>query len=349
MAKQSGEKKLSAVEYQQQLDAGKRPKKDKKYPFRTLRGANAYADTLNKNRGTAAVPDEVLSGDIAAVLESKNISSSVESQEVRSLVGRIIGKETPANIDSLTEGEKKLAYTKIRSLPRFSRPTNLIDFKSPKAAQPVAPEAPLALPAPATAPEVAVIQEALDKAMDQAGLSDVKANINHGLSTVLKDNDGNLVFGIRRRRSGDESVESFGGPGSPIVVDSTADGEAFYSDATGQIFFGLDRLPEGLSTEQKVEAILDILSHEQVHALRALDLFIDSEWTLLRKTAKQRAKSDGQTYFEWAQQNYPELNEVGQIEESIAELVRDYRGGRGAFSGKNKLSGKPKKSVAKNG
>ena len=73
MAKQSGEKKLSAVEYQQQLDAGKRPKKDKKYPFRTLRGANAYADTLNKNRGTAAVPDEVLSGDIAAVLEQKYI------------------------------------------------------------------------------------------------------------------------------------------------------------------------------------------------------------------------------------------------------------------------------------
>ena len=135
-----------------------------------------------------------------------------------------------------------------------------------------------------------MIQEALDKAMDQAGLSDVKANINHGLSTVLKDNDGNLVFGIRRRRSGDESVESFGGPGSPIVVDSTADGEAFYSDATGQIFFGLDRLPEGLSTEQKVEAILDILSHEQVHALRALDLFIDSEWTPVKEDSQAKSK-----------------------------------------------------------
>ena len=333
-------KKLSAVEYQQQLDAGKRPNKDKKYPFKTLRDARAYADLLNRNRGTSAVPDDVLGDDIASVLQSKNISSSVNSPEVLSIIGKILGIDAPANIESLSKSERKLAYTKLRSLPRFSRPTKLINFRAEPETTQVDQEAQLALPAPAT--NIEEIQVALDEAMDQAGLSDVKANINFGLNNVLEDNQGNLVFGIRPRRPGEESVESFGGPGSPIVVDSTVDGEAFYSTATGQIFFGLDRLPEGLSTEEKIDAVLDVLSHEQIHAMRALDLFTDAEYTLLRKTAKQRNKEDGKSYFEWAQETYPDLSEVDQVEESIAELVRDYRSGKGAFAGRNKLSGKPK-------
>jgi len=338
-------KRLTAKEYQDQLEAGKRPDKNKKYPFKTQREARAFAEKLNKNRGTAAVPEEVLHEDLQSALESKNISSKADSPEVNALVSKIVGKKVSKTSD-LTSGEKKLVLSKIRSLPKFSRPTDLINFSkdpAPETTQETQQE-PLALPGPST--DIQQVREAVNEAMNEVGLSDVKANVDYALRNVRRDRNGNLVYGIRQREANEEGVETFGGEGSPLVVDGTTpDGDGFYSDATGQIFLALDRVSPDLPIEERIDQIVEILTHEQIHAMRALDLFTDAEWRLLTKTAKQRNKAPGQTYFEWAQQNYPEFREVDQVEESIAELVRDARAGKGAFSGKNKLSGKPKTLV----
>ena len=338
-------KRLTAKEYQDQLEAGKRPDKNKKYPFKTQREARAFAEKLNRNRGTAAVPEEVLHEDLQSALESKNISSKADSPEVNTLVSKIVGKKVSKTSD-LTSGEKKLVLSKIRSLPKFSRPTKLINFSkdpAPETTQETQQET-LALPGPST--DIQQAREAVDAAMNEVGLSDVKANVDYALRNVRRDRNGNLVYGIRQREANEEGVETFGGEGSPIVVDGTTpDGDGFYSDATGQIFLALDRVSPDLPIEERIDQIVEILTHEQIHAMRALDLFTDAEWRLLTKTAKQRNKAPGQTYFEWAQQNYPEFREVDQVEESIAELVRDARAGKGAFSGKNKLSGKPKTLV----
>ena len=338
-------KRLTAKEYQDQLEAGKRPDKNKKYPFKTQREARAFAEKLNKNRGTAAVPEEVLHEDLQSALESKNISSKADSPEVNTLVSKIVGKKVSKTSD-LTSGEKKLVLSKIRSLPKFSRPTKLINFSkdpAPETTQETQQET-LALPGPST--DIQQAREAVDAAMNEVGLSDVKANVDYALRNVRRDRNGNLVYGIRQRGANEEGVETFGGEGSPLVVDGTTpDGDGFYSDATGQIFLALDRVSPDLPIEERIDQIVEILTHEQIHAMRALDLFTDAEWRLLTKTAKQRNKAPGQTYFEWAQQNYPEFGEVDQVEESIAELVRDARAGKGAFSGKNKLSGKPKTLV----
>ena len=338
-------KRLTAKEYQDQLEAGKRPDKNKKYPFKTQREAKAFAEKLNKNRGTAAVSEEVLHENLESALESKNISSKAESPEVNALVSKIVGKKVSKTSD-LTSGEKKLVLSKIRSLPKFSRPTELINFSKDPASETTqeTQQETLALPGPST--DIQQVREAVNEAMNEVGLSDVKANVDYALRNVRRDRNGNLVYGIRQREANEEGVETFGEEGSPLVVDGTTpDGDGFYSDATGQIFLALDRVSPDLPIEERIDQIVEILTHEQIHAMRALDLFTDAEWRLLTKTAKQRNKAPGQTYFEWAQSKYKELGEVDQIEESIAELVRDARAGKGAFGGKNKLSGKPKTLV----
>jgi hypothetical protein len=193
---------------------------------------------------------------------------------------------------------------------------------------------------PETPQELTDLQETLDKEMAGAGLSDVKANILHGLNNTLLNKDGQVVFGIRPRRPEDQDVRLFGGQGNVVVEDvaATPDGfvnEGVYSNATGQIFLAADSLSKDGTIDQQRDQAVGILKHEQLHAMRALDLFTDAEWNLLTKTVNKRnKKGTSQSYMSWANENYSDKSESVRVEEAVAEMTRDARADSSIVTGK---------------
>ena len=192
----------------------------------------------------------------------------------------------------------------------------------------------------ATPDDLVDFQKTLDQEMKGAGLSDVKANIHHALRNVLRNNDGNLVFGIRPRREGEQDVRTFGGQSNIVVEEGpkTEEGvalEGLFSDAANQIFVAADSLPKDGTVDQQRDAAVGVLRHEQLHAMRAMDLFTDSEWTTLTKAVNQRNKkgTDG-TYFDWASNSYENLSPVELVEEAVAEMTRDLRSDKTIVTGK---------------
>ena len=129
----------------------------------------------------------------------------------------------------------------------------------------------------ATTPEdLTEFQKILDEEMEAAGLGDIKANIFHGLKNVVKTEDGRILFGVRQRRKNEKDVKSFGRNSNLVFTDQIQEGEGFYSDATGQIFLTADTLSKDKTFEEQAAEAVGTLKHEQIHAMRALDLFKDS-------------------------------------------------------------------------
>ena len=192
----------------------------------------------------------------------------------------------------------------------------------------------------ATPDDLIDFQKTLDQEMKGAGLSDVKANIHHALRNVLRNNDGNLVFGIRPRREGEQDVRTFGGQSNIVVEEGpqAQEGETIegiFSDAAGQIFVAADALPKEGTLDEQRDSAVGILKHEQLHAMRAMDLFTDSEWTTLTKAVNQRnKKGTNGTYFDWASNSYDNLSPVELVEEAVAEMTRDLRADNTIVTGK---------------
>ena len=146
-----------------------------------------------------------------------------------------------------------------------------------------------------TPDELMAFQESLDKEMKGAGLSDVKANISHALRNVLRNRDGNIIFGIRQRREGEQDVRTFGGQSNIVVEEGpqAQEGETIegiFSDAAGQIFVAADALPKEGTVDEQRDSAVGILKHEQLHAMRAMDLFTDAEWRILTNAVSQKNK-----------------------------------------------------------
>ena len=397
-------RKLTPKEKQDYLDAGK-PKKNmpRIVPFARNAGeAQAFANQANANTNIRRVDESVyrdkfVSGQfLKNILDAKNITSPIDSPELKYLAERFAGVKPGTNLSQMTEGEFKLFAQKLRSLPRFDSPTKLPVFKlkpytgyqfkkavevlqanpsindfafaeevgvtdAESAAQllsdvkeqgvpEVAAPTPLALPAPAPVDTLALDQfnAAMAKAMKGVGLSDVPVNVDFALRTAAQDADGNVVYGIRPRRKGEEVdrellVGGDLGSGS-FVRDEQVDPNAqegtvtagFYSPELGRIFLSIDAIKTDPSmTQEQVEAALvDTLNHESIHAMRMMDLFKKKEWSLLSKKARELKKSGNQTYLGWARENYGELNPVQQNEEAVAELVKDQRANQKLVVGK---------------
>ena len=111
--------------------------------------------------------------------------------------------------------------------------------------------------------------------------------------------------------------------------------EGFYHPDMNQIFLSVDAVANDPAlTDQQIEARLtDVLNHEMIHAMRMMDLFTKSEWKILSGRAGVLKKGN-QTYTEWAAKSYAELNPVQQMEEAVAEMVRDQRAKPSLVSGK---------------
>lgn len=189
-----------------------------------------------------------------------------------------------------------------------------------------------------TTPEdLTEFQKILDEEMEAAGLGDIKANIFHGLRNVVKTEDGRILFGVRQRGKNEKDVKSFGRNSNLVITDEIQEGEGFYSDATGQIFLTADTLSKDKTFEEQAAEAVGTLKHEQIHAMRALDLFKDSEWNLLSNFAtKQLKKGEQRSYYEWALETYKKenLSQEELIEEAIAEMTRDFRADKSIVTGK---------------
>ena len=128
--------------------------------------------------------------------------------------------------------------------------------------------------------------------------------------------------------------------------------EAFMGSISRNIILGLDRavakIPE-LQRDESPEsiryALADVLNHELVHATRALDLWTEQEWSLLEGLAKKKIHPESikrgkpQTFEQYTKPDYPDLNPVQQMEESIAELIRY------GIKDRSLITGKPKSLV----
>ena len=120
--------------------------------------------------------------------------------------------------------------------------------------------------------------------------------------------------------------------------------EGYYRPRSNTVFLALDRIKQQArdqTPEARREALTEILDHEIVHGVRNLDLWKEKEWRLLENlTRKKIFPGRGNvTFFNDAQERYPDLSAVGQMEEAVAEIIRYGR------KDKKLITGKPKSLV----
>lgn len=349
----------TAVEKQAAREAGKPARK--RVPFASARDAFEFARESNSRKGGSYIPSRELMGDpefgvdkIQEILDRKNISSPLNSPEIKNLASRFTGRKLrrDQSISDLTASERQLFYQKLRQLPRFGSPTNIPLFKlrQKKEPEPVVEEQvegeAIALPSP-NLPEgmdsatKGMLQRAMEKRLKQLGLSDVTPVVTNLVKSVVRDTDGNLYF-----RSLPEKV---GDPRS-IAGGYSRDGARVVQVAVDAI------MAQSPKTDNIEAAVIDVLNHEIVHALRELDVITQSELQLLERLSTRYKKiGTDQTYIEWATETYtdPEdparsLSRVDVAEEAVAEMIRDAVSGRIIIDNKPaKLSGKPRSIINK--
>jgi hypothetical protein len=113
--------------------------------------------------------------------------------------------------------------------------------------------------------------------------------------------------------------------------------EGLFDPVVRRVFLAVDAIdPQGtLDTNQRREALRGVLRHEVVHALRYLDLWKRSEWKNLENTvSKLKKPGTDKTYLQVAQENYADQSKVVQVEEGVAELIRDVAGNLSKVAGK---------------
>lgn len=295
------------------------------------------------------------------VLRSKNITSRTKSPEMKSLFKLITGKESLAQMN---EFERGLVYQRIRSLPRFDSQTALPNL-SPRSFTPTQlarasrfikdsdnrgvrytplDVAQAAGVAPSSSDVASIGTDLINEyksqppkavplllpSPDSFGPNPLDSLLG-SLKSVLKG----YGFGDLKLSLGQTLVD----PSGKLLGEET---NAAYERYTKTLLFAVDRIdPNGaLTPAQQEAALVDLLNHEVVHAARALDLWTEQEWSLLEK-AVSRLKPEGSdtTYLENAINLYPDANPVVQIEEAVAELVRNY------ISNKKTVSGKPENLI----
>ena len=378
--------------------------------FSSMKDAKDYAKYLNQKtktnpqvlRSDLHGDEDITAQDVARLLKRKNISSGIDSPEVKAMANAVTGVSSgvKTSVANLSPATRAALYHKIRTLPRLEKPTQLPSF-GPRLYTTAQYQAGVrqsineAYGSPAGVSRGTIEQttgklsdEAYqsllkDMAQDaqlQARIKEVKAagktrEQERKAAAELKEREMAAVakavnaqmkgFGLERvgvtlmdymrqwRRSAEGKVE-LGERIGPIT------NEGAYSRAMNEIFLALDSLkatPEyqavaGQSEEVRLakleELALETLNHEVLHAMRQADLFTQQEWELLEKQARTQIVRDGdgnpvlneqgkqQTYTQQAVSTYPRLSPVQQMEEGIAEMIRD------GLLGRLKIAGRPR-------
>ena len=284
---------------------------------------------------------------------SKRMDISVDSEPFRGLVKRIIGK-TPAKqkpLDNLSANERRYLYHRIRKLPSFQEQvTPIPDFstKTPDAdlvriarrqlevdrpidvgpvgrselgrvraearrtaARPIE-RAEEGVPAgqelvPYDINESALGQQLRD-AIKKFGIDDEYATrMVERVGTARRDSDGNIyVIPIKKRDDGG------------VIAGSAQAGAKVIQVGLDAVMADVKR---GASYE---DAVAKIMNHEILHALRAMDLFTASEYSLMERLSRKYKKpGEGKTYGQWAVDTYGDISAVKLQEEAIAEMISD--------------------------
>lgn len=333
--------------------------------FKTLDEAKRYAGRLNQRTGTSRVmPSEILEGkkglvgEIKRLLEAKNIVADIGSPEINQLVQAFTGANT---FKEMTADDRKLFYNRVRNLPKFEKLTKIPVFKQ----RLYTPEQFVRASNWQYGNPVMLGKEEVGFAirMDKTD-PDYDAVTQSIVDELNRQND---VIGAENRRFTEEVkpiqeemqqiMSSFGM--SPFMLNLgitlknregqniNAEAEGYYDPAFKEIMLAIDAIDtEGNKTqEQRVSALKSVLSHEVLHALRNLDMFTQKEYALL-ETAVSRTQKPGKdmTYLQWArrpreQGGYFEDSPTVQVEEAIADMVRDF------IVDKRVIGGKPRNLI----
>jgi mRNA-degrading endonuclease RelE of RelBE toxin-antitoxin system len=180
----------------------------------------------------------------------------------------------------------------------------------------------------------------------QALLNQAQAeSLSNGLNNTTQERRKILEQLYPLQRSLSEIMKGFGLNDIGLTLDRrifTRRGEALTSEGlfdpvTRQVFLAVDAIdPDGTRDfAQRREALRGVLRHEVVHALRYLDLWKKSEWKNLEKTvSKLKKPGTEQTYLDIARTNYGDQSQVIQMEEAVADLIRDVAGNLSRVAGK---------------
>ena len=294
-----------------------------KRKLKTESDARILADRLNSRYDRSV--DEVVFEDLdtsnaklKSLLEKKNIPNELGDPAIKTMAKAFVGKE---NVEDMDAGERKFFYQKIRKLPVVPSPLKqgLPDFdKAPTLTKERrSPETtrtgPLDLPAPD--PQLAS-QELIDDMQKRLDAELSRKNLTG------KDVTGRIFAQFRKYGVNQDGEAVIDGEVIP-------DAEGAYLKDFNEVAFGIQQVLAGKDVDMNdpdavFAAIKDVLNHETVHALRNLDLFTSQEYQVLEKAAQNTKRvGEEETYFEFAQRIYKkQLDRTGQMEEAIAELVR---------------------------
>jgi hypothetical protein len=324
-------------------------------PFQSAQDAANFAREANLAKGGAYIPSQEIMGDpdfsiekIQELLDGKNISSDINSPEIKALASRFTGNKLRKDqtIGDMTAGERQLFYQKLRQLPRFTSPTKIPLFKlrARPTAEPIVEEQAqtevLGLPSPAVpqgmdAATKGMLERALESRLRQLGLTDYKTMVTNTLKAVARDADGNVYM---RSLPEDQAAGALAEGGISV------DGARVIQIAVDNI------MARKVKPDDLEAAVVDVLNHEVVHALRELDVITEQELRLLQRlSSRYRKTSTGQTYADWAIETYGDTeSDVNIAEEAIAEMIRDAISGRVIIDNKPAVvSGKPRSIINK--
>ena len=112
---------------------------------------------------------------------------------------------------------------------------------------------------------------------------------------------------------------------------------AIFDPDTRTIMLGADRIQgfDQMELPQAQAQFAGLVDHEMVHAVKAMNLWKDSEWRVLENAARRRTNSQGVTYLQAAQDPdaYGKDSPEVQMEEAVAELMRETLAGRSGIAG----------------
>jgi hypothetical protein len=182
-------------------------------------------------------------------------------------------------------------------------------------------EIPLALPAPTAGATDTYnfLREELRKKMKGFGLEDIATRI-------------------------DETLLNFADP-VRYMEEMGSETEGYYNPFLREIVLAVDRVDpqKTLTPEQRLNALIDVLNHEVVHAAREMDLWKAEEWDTLSNAAARVKRLDSkgnrtnETYLQWARRTYADQSPLIQEEEAVADINRQVK-----QFGDKAVSGKPK-------
>jgi hypothetical protein len=336
--------------------------------FKTFDEAKRYAGHLNQRAGTSRVlPIEILDGkediasEIKGLLDVKNIDAEIGSPELNQLVKAFTGAET---FSDMTVNDQKLFYNRLRNLPKFNERTKVPVFKqklfTPEQFVEVARFANQNGFTPSKAYVGAVM-----------GLDKSDPNYDAATESLLDEikRQNNTVDAEQRRFEEEvlplreelkKVLESFGlssdmlnlgtrlydrDTGEDITATNEGGSEGYFDPAFEKIVMAVDAIDiEGNKTqEQRLDELKGVMSHEVVHALRAMGMFTQKEYAILETAVLRTIKpnTNGLTYLQWArrprsQGGYFEDRPTVQVEEAIADMFRDF------ITNKKIIGGKPR-------